>query len=63
ILNWSSKQDIWKNPKKYISLIILIPYIYLTLIYSIWITLPLMLVIFVLNKVKSNRSDYFVFLH
>ncbi|WP_419987277.1 hypothetical protein [Staphylococcus caprae] len=63
ILNWSSKQDIWKNPKKYISLIILIPYIYMALTYSIWITLPLILVIFVLNKVKSNRSDYFVFLH
>lgn len=63
ILNWSSKQDIWKNPKKYISLIILIPYIYLALTYGIWITLPLLLVIFVLCKVKSIRSDYFVFLH
>ncbi|MBX5318889.1 hypothetical protein HLA86_04730 [Staphylococcus caprae] len=63
ILNWSSKQDIWKNPKKYISLIILIPYIYMALTYSIWITLPLILVIFVLNKIKSNRNDYFVFLH
>ncbi|PCF45657.1 antilisterial bacteriocin subtilosin biosynthesis protein AlbD [Staphylococcus delphini] len=63
ILNWSSKQDIWKNPKKYISLIILIPYIYLALTYSIWITLPLMLVIFVLSKFKPNRGDYFVFLY
>lgn len=63
ILNWSSKQDIWKNPKKYVSLVILIPYIYIALTYSIWITLPLMLVIFVLSIVKSNRSDYFVFLH
>ncbi|TRW82632.1 hypothetical protein FNK43_05170 [Staphylococcus agnetis] len=63
ILNWSSKQDIWKNPKKYVSLIILIPYVYLALTYSIWITLPFVIVIFILSKVKSNRSDYFVFLY
>lgn len=65
ILEWENKNDLWKNPKKYMSLAIVIPYIYTFIHVHIVLTILFnVVVILTFDKVMSIlkiKEKYFEF--
>ncbi|WP_206168088.1 hypothetical protein, partial [Staphylococcus felis] len=53
IINYENKSDLWRNPKKYVSLVIVIPILFVALNMSLYITILIGLAVCLLLEVYN----------